>query len=125
MTKVALASGFNSLRRFNEVFHDLFHRAPSSLRRKSAVNLPDVAGGTVFRIRYRAPYDWDSMLEFLQARAVPGIETIEKGVYKRTVEIGSLSGFIEVKHLPRKDSLCVTVHFPTVAGDRKPGSTAL
>jgi AraC family transcriptional regulator, regulatory protein of adaptative response / DNA-3-methyladenine glycosylase II len=114
MTKVALASGFNSLRRFNEVFHDLFHRAPSSLRRKSAVNLPDVAGGTVFRIRYRAPYDWDSMLEFLQARAVPGIETIEKGVYKRTVEIGSLSGFIEVKHLPRKDSLCVTVHFPTV-----------
>jgi len=114
MTEVALASGFNSLRRFNEVFHDLFHRPPSSLRRKSAVNLPDVAGGTVFRIRYRAPYDWDSMLEFLRARAIPGIEAVEKGVYKRTVEIGGRSGFIEVKHLPRKDSLCVTIHFPTV-----------
>jgi AraC family transcriptional regulator, regulatory protein of adaptative response / DNA-3-methyladenine glycosylase II len=114
MTEVALASGFNSLRRFNEVFHDLFHRPPSSLRRKSAANLPDVMGGTVFRIRYRAPYDWDSMLEFFRARAIPGIETIEKNVYKRAVEIGGQCGFIEVKHLPRKDSLCVTIHFPAV-----------
>ena len=114
MTEVALASGFNSLRRFNEVFHDLFHRPPSSLRRKSAVNLTDVAGGTVFRIRYRAPYDWDSILEFLRARAIPCIETVEKDVYRRTVEIGGQSGFIEVKHLPRKDSLCVTIHFPVV-----------
>jgi len=114
MTEVALASGFNSLRRFNEVFHDLFRRPPSSLRRKSTLNPPDAAGGTVFRIRYRAPYDWDSMLEFLRARAIPGIETVEKDVYKRTVDIGGQSGFIEVKHLPRKDSLCVTIHFPTV-----------
>jgi AraC family transcriptional regulator of adaptative response / DNA-3-methyladenine glycosylase II len=114
MTEVALAAGFNSLRRFNEVFHDLFHRPPSSLRRKSAVNLPDVAGGTVFRIRYRAPYDWDSMLQFLQARAIRGIETVEKNVYRRTVEIDGRCGFIEVEHLPRKESLCVTIHFPAV-----------
>ncbi len=113
MTEVALAAGFNSLRRYNEVFHDLFHRPPSSIRRKSAIS-PDVAGGTEFRIRYRAPYDWDSMLEFLRVRAIPGIETIEKGVYKRTVEIGKQFGFIEVKHLPHKDSLCVTIHFPSV-----------
>jgi AraC family transcriptional regulator, regulatory protein of adaptative response / DNA-3-methyladenine glycosylase II len=78
------------------------------------VNSPDVASGTVFRIRYRAPYDWDLILEFLQARAIPGIETIQKGVYKRTVEMADQSGFIEVKHLPRKDSLCVTIHFPNV-----------
>jgi AraC family transcriptional regulator of adaptative response / DNA-3-methyladenine glycosylase II len=114
MTEVALAAGFNSLRRFNEVFHDLFHRPPSSLRRKSAANLPSVAGGTVFRIRYRAPYDWDYMLEFLRARAIPGIEVVEKNIYKRTVEIDGQSGFIEVEHLPRKDSLCVTIRHPNV-----------
>ncbi len=114
MTEVALAAGFSSLRRFNEVFHDLFHRPPSSLRRKSAANPPQVTGGTVFRIRYRAPYDWDSMLEFLRARAIPGIETVEDSIYKRTVEIGGRRGFIEVKHLPFKDSLCVTIHFPAV-----------
>jgi AraC family transcriptional regulator, regulatory protein of adaptative response / DNA-3-methyladenine glycosylase II len=114
MTEVALASGFSSLRRFNEVFHDLFHRPPRSIRRKSAVSFSDAGSGTEFRISYRAPYDWDSMLEFLRARAISGIETIEKGVYKRTVEIGGQCGFIEVKHLPRKDSLCVSIHFPNV-----------
>jgi AraC family transcriptional regulator of adaptative response / DNA-3-methyladenine glycosylase II len=114
MTEVALASGFNSLRRFNEVFHNLFHRPPSSIRRKAAANTPDGAGGTVFRIRYRAPYDWDSMLQFLRARAIPGIEAVEDGVYKRTVEISGKFGFIEVTHLPRKDSLSVTIYFPTV-----------
>jgi AraC family transcriptional regulator of adaptative response / DNA-3-methyladenine glycosylase II len=114
MTEVALAAGFNSLRRFNEVFHDLFHRPPSSIRHKSAAHSPDVAGGTIFRIRYRAPYDWDSMLEFLRARTIPGIETVENDVYKRTVEIGGRCGFIEVKHLPPKNSLCLTIHFPKV-----------
>ena len=54
------------------------------------------------------------MLEFLRARAIRGIETVEKDVYKRTIEIGGQCGFIEVKHLPRKDSLCVTIHFPIV-----------
>jgi AraC family transcriptional regulator, regulatory protein of adaptative response / DNA-3-methyladenine glycosylase II len=114
MTDVALAAGFTSLRRFNEVFHDLFHRPPSSLRRKSAGNLPKAAGGTVFRIRYRAPYDWDAMLDFLRARAIAGIETVEKNVYRRTVEIDRKRGFVEVEHLPRRDSLSVTIHFPTV-----------
>jgi AraC family transcriptional regulator of adaptative response / DNA-3-methyladenine glycosylase II len=114
MTEVALAAGFSSLRRFNEVFRNLFHRPPSSLRRKSALNSRDLAGGTVFRIRYRAPYDWDSMLKFLQARAIPGIETVDKNIYGRTVEIDGRCGCIEVKHLPQKESLCVTIHFPTV-----------
>ena len=36
MTEVALAAGFSSLRRFNEVFQELFKRPPSALRRKSA-----------------------------------------------------------------------------------------
>ena len=39
MIEVALAAGFNSLRRFNEVFQNLFHRPPSSLRR----SLPQIA----------------------------------------------------------------------------------
>ena len=114
MTEVALAAGFNSLRRFNEVFHGLFHRSPSSIRRKSKIDLFDVDSGTVFRIRYRAPYDWNSMLEFLRVRAIPGVEIVEKEIYKRTIDIDGKFGFIEVKHLPRKESLCVTIHFPTV-----------
>ena len=114
MREVALAAGFSSLRRFNEVFHDLFHRPPSSIRRKTAIDASGVESGTEFRIRYRAPYDWEAMLEFLRARAIPGVEVVEKGVYQRTIDVAGKIGFIDVKHLPRKESLCVSIHFPTV-----------
>src|SRR5882757_3339837 len=36
MTEVGLAAGFGSLRRFNEIFRDLFHRPPNALRRKTS-----------------------------------------------------------------------------------------
>src|SRR5580698_6319395 len=72
MTEVALAAGFGSIRRFNETFHDLFHRPPSAIRRKSHIIPADA--GVMLRLRYRPPYDWDSMLAYLTARAIPGIE---------------------------------------------------
>lgn len=40
MAEVALASGFSSIRRFNETFQQLFHRPPSTLRRARAINEP-------------------------------------------------------------------------------------
>ncbi len=112
MTEVALAAGFGSLRRFNEIFRDLFHRPPRALRRKM-LSSPTHAGVTL-RLRYRAPYDWDSMLGHLRARAVSGIELVEADRYLRTVAIGGLTGSVEVGHLPQRDSLSVTIHFPNV-----------
>jgi AraC family transcriptional regulator of adaptative response / DNA-3-methyladenine glycosylase II len=114
MTEVALAAGFSSLRRFNEVFQDLFHRPPSALRRKSSTRSPRADVGITLRIRYRPPYDWESMLSFLEARAIPGVEAVEKGCYRRTVEIGGSAGSIAVTHVPLRQSLSVTIHFPDV-----------
>jgi AraC family transcriptional regulator, regulatory protein of adaptative response / DNA-3-methyladenine glycosylase II len=115
MTEVALAAGFGSLRRFNEIFRDLFHRPPSALRRKtsgkSAASMP---AGVTLRLRYRPPYDWNSMLGHLQARAIPGVELVEKGTYRRTVEIDGFVGSVEVGHLPQRHSLSVTIRFPDV-----------
>ncbi|RZU42165.1 AlkA N-terminal domain-containing protein [Edaphobacter modestus] len=114
MTEVALAAGFTSLRRFNEVFQNLFHRPPSSLRREAGTDIPDSDGGTTLRIRYRPPYDWNSMLNFLAARAIPGVEVVNNGLYRRTIEIDGKVGTISVKHLPQRQSLCLTIHFPLV-----------
>src|ERR1700743_1322015 len=85
MTEVAMAAGFGSLRRFNETFRDLFHRAPSALRRKNSARQGEK--DVKLRLRYRPPYDWESMLSFLQARAIPGVEVVEDGRYLRTVEV--------------------------------------
>jgi AraC family transcriptional regulator of adaptative response / DNA-3-methyladenine glycosylase II len=114
MTEVALAAGFGSLRRFNEVFLELFHRPPSALRHKRTPGRANSEAGVTLRLRYRPPYDWDSMLDYLRARAIPGVEVVEDGRYLRSVEIDGSTGSVEVAHLPQRQSLSVTIRFPHV-----------
>src|SRR3954470_5940165 len=92
MADVAEAAGFGSVRRFNEIFKPLFHRPPSALRRKTCSGRAGAEAGVTLRLCYRPPYDWDSILAHLQARAIPGVEVVENGKYLRTVEIGAVSG---------------------------------
>jgi AraC family transcriptional regulator of adaptative response / DNA-3-methyladenine glycosylase II len=66
------------------------------------------------RLRYRPPYDWTSMLEFLRARAIPGVELVENGSYLRTIGIDGFTGSVQVTHLPQRQSLSVTIRFPRV-----------
>lgn len=111
MTEVAMASGFGSLRRFNEIFQRLFHRPPRALRRKVAAHAD---AGVALRLSYRPPYDWDSILNYLRERAITGVEAVENGVYRRTVALGGTDGSVEVKHLPQRHSLSVTIRFQNV-----------
>lgn len=109
MTDVALASGFGSLRRFNETFRDLFGRPPSALRSRRAHQ-----AGVTLRLRYRPPYDWPAMLAHLAARAVDGVEVVAEGRYRRTVAHEGRLGTVEVAHEPAQASLVVTIRFPSV-----------
>ncbi|HEX4166590.1 MAG TPA: AlkA N-terminal domain-containing protein [Bryobacteraceae bacterium] len=115
LTEVALAAGFGSVRRFNETFRDLFRRPPRALRRKTFVNVTSPEEGVTLRLRYRPPYDWDAMLAYLKARAIPGVEIVEKGVYQRTVELDSFTGSVAVTHLPQRQSLGIRIRFPNVS----------
>jgi AraC family transcriptional regulator, regulatory protein of adaptative response / DNA-3-methyladenine glycosylase II len=112
MAGIAAAAGFGSLRRFNETFLDLFHRPPRTLRRRKVTE--EQESDVVLRLRYRPPYDWENMLIFLQARAIPGLEIVEDNRYLRTVEIEGEVGSIAVAHLPRTQSLEVSILFPNV-----------
>lgn len=112
MAEVALAAGFRSVRRFNETFQNLFQRPPSALRRKTAATAAD--DGVTLRLRYRPPYDWESILRFMQARAIPEMEVVENGRYFRTVEMDGFSGTIEVFHQPERQNICVKIRFPNV-----------
>lgn len=114
MTDIALASGFGSIRRFNEVFRDLFHRPPTALRQKTSTIPAGAEAKVTLRLRYRPPYDWNSMLSYLQARTIPGVEVVERGSYWRTVEMDNSVGSIEVTHLLERQSLSVTIRFPNV-----------
>lgn len=88
MTDVAHASGFGSVRRFNETFRDLFGRPPRELRRSAsaAVN-GDVRKGIALRLAYSPPYAWEDTLAFLRARAIAGVESVSDCTYARSIGI--------------------------------------
>jgi len=113
MTQVALAAGFGSVRRFNETFRALYDRPPRALRRLGG---DDAAPGSaiVLGLPYEPPYDWDAMLAFLAGRAIPGIEQVAGGVYRRTLAIGDAHGTVEIAHEPAASRLRATIRFPRV-----------
>lgn len=94
MSEVALASGFGSIRRFNETFQRLFDRPPGALRR-SGVTTPS-RGAVTVRLPYRAPYDWRAVLGFLKARAIRGVEVIDGDAYFRTMAVDGMHGVVRV-----------------------------
>jgi AraC family transcriptional regulator, regulatory protein of adaptative response / DNA-3-methyladenine glycosylase II len=113
MAEVALASGFNSVRRFNETFQQLFGRPPASLRRIRDRGKRE-AGALSVHLTYRPPYDWEAMLAFLAARAIPGVEAVADRVYHRSIAIGDAVGVLSVA-LADKNRVNATVRFPNMA----------
>jgi AraC family transcriptional regulator, regulatory protein of adaptative response / DNA-3-methyladenine glycosylase II len=98
MTQVAFAAGFGSIRRFNETFQTLYGRPPSELRRLSGDDVALPENGVIdLLLRYQPPYDWPAMLSFLAARAIPGIERVERGSYARTFSLDGIQGTVTVR----------------------------
>jgi AraC family transcriptional regulator, regulatory protein of adaptative response / DNA-3-methyladenine glycosylase II len=67
----------------------------------------------VFELDYRPPYDWKSMLAFLAARAVTGVEQIDNGAYRRTARLRRDGrehlGWLEVSPAEKKSALRVVM----------------
>ena len=112
ITEVAFASGFSSLRRFNDAFVDRYGMPPTQLRRRAVDGADRAAdGGTsTLQLAYRPPFDWAAMLSFLSARALTGIEHVTDGTYARTVHIGQAKGWVAVRQSRKKHAL--EVEFP-------------
>ena len=113
MAEVALASGFGSVRRFNETFRALFDRPPGALRRKSGVDT-SARDGVTLKLAYRPPYDWPGMLAALAARATPRTEWIDGGVWHRRIDLDGDHGNVAVAHLPESNAVAVTIRCSSV-----------
>jgi AraC family transcriptional regulator, regulatory protein of adaptative response / DNA-3-methyladenine glycosylase II len=113
MSDIAMASGFGSIRRFNETFRRLYQRPPGTLRRSSGVSVSPGAAVTVL-LRYRPPYDWPAMIAFLRQRAIPGVEIVSDEAYVRTIDIGGAQGVVRVRPVPG-NALEANVRFPKLS----------
>ena len=112
MTEVALAAGFGSIRRFNETFRQLYKRPPTALRRMGVTEESvGTTGAVAVKLGYRPPYDWEAILSFLRARAIPGIEAVSSSRYARTIAIGEERGVLVVEPAER-NCLRATVRVP-------------
>ncbi|MGI8691338.1 MAG: AlkA N-terminal domain-containing protein [Geodermatophilaceae bacterium] len=84
MADVAFASGFASVRQFNDTIRTVFARTPTELRR-SARATASTPGTLSLRLPYRVPFEVGSLLSFLAAHAVPGVEEGDATAYRRTL----------------------------------------
>ncbi len=93
ITRVAFASGFRSVRRFNALFAERFGRPPSEMRRGA-----HRGEACLVRLGVRAPFAWEPLLAFLAARATPRVEQVEGDAYRRTLAIDPHRGWLEARY---------------------------
>ena len=112
MHDLALASGFGSVRRFNATFLKTYGRTPTQLRKASRqiVALPD--SEYRFLLRFRPPFCWTALLEFLAPRAIPGVEIVEGDTYRRVFSLDHHIGSINAALDKASDSIVLSIHFP-------------
>jgi AraC family transcriptional regulator, regulatory protein of adaptative response / DNA-3-methyladenine glycosylase II len=97
IAEVAFASGFGSIRQFNRDMREVFRASPSELRsRRRRTDRLAADGGLMVRLPLQQPFDWGSVAAFLAERAVPGVESVEDGVYRRTISLDGAAGVLEV-----------------------------
>jgi AraC family transcriptional regulator of adaptative response / DNA-3-methyladenine glycosylase II len=108
LAEIALEAGFRSVRQFNHDLRRTFGRSPTELRRGRR-RRPGAGARVELELSYRPPLDWPRAIEFLQARATPGVEVAEHDRYRRTVEVGGSPGAIEIRLAPSEPKLILAV----------------
>jgi AraC family transcriptional regulator of adaptative response / DNA-3-methyladenine glycosylase II len=125
MTEVALASGFRSVRQFNQVMRAVFDRPPGELRRRGPAARAPSGGAVRLRLAFRPPLAWRPLLAFLASRAIRGVEEVELGPaesgpgagrYRRTFAGPDGPGLLEVSMAPDGRALDLAVRGPGGAG---------
>ncbi|HEV3481483.1 MAG TPA: AlkA N-terminal domain-containing protein, partial [Candidatus Acidoferrales bacterium] len=109
ITEIAFASGFSSLRRFNDAFSTRYGMPPSQLRKSAFDDASIVMGSdtSTLQLSYRPPYDWPGMLAFLKARELKGVEWVTDSFYARTAQLDDHKGWIKVTQAKKKNALMV------------------
>jgi AraC family transcriptional regulator of adaptative response / DNA-3-methyladenine glycosylase II len=84
-SEVAFAAGFASIRQFNDTIREVFATTPTALRRPSG---PTAEPGAIeLRLAYRAPMDLARTLDYLAARAIPGVESYDGVSFQRVLRL--------------------------------------
>lgn len=82
IAEIAFASGFQSIRRFNEAFKLRFKKSPTAYRDEKTSRM---ANDVRISIPVHSPYDWQTVLAYLKRHETFGVERIDGDQYQRFV----------------------------------------
>jgi AraC family transcriptional regulator of adaptative response / DNA-3-methyladenine glycosylase II len=110
--EIAFAAGFGSVRQLNRACREVFRMSPRQLRaRRRTTDRLAADGGLLLRLPFKGPLDWPALLDYLAARAIPGVEHVSDRVYRRTIVVNGDPGVLEL--LPGADDhLLLRAHLP-------------
>ncbi len=103
MAQVAFAAGFSSIRQFNDTIRAVFGSSPTGLRSWVAERGRHVANGSTslqLRLPFRKPLTPDNLFGHLAATAIPGVEEVRDGTYRRTLRLTHGPGIVELAPTP-------------------------
>ncbi|KFG73025.1 bifunctional transcriptional activator/DNA repair enzyme AdaA [Streptomyces mutabilis] len=108
VTEIAFASGFASVRQFNDTIRAVYAATPSELRAAAPARSRAGAGapsaGLPLRLAHRGPHHAGPVFDLLQQEAVAGVEEVSgpKGrrVYRRTLRLPYGTGIVAVDERP-------------------------
>jgi AraC family transcriptional regulator of adaptative response / DNA-3-methyladenine glycosylase II len=88
LADVAFASGFASVRQFNDTVREVYAVTPRDLRASGAAGAPgQPPGDLTVRLAVRRPFAAGALLRFLADHAVPGVEEVVGEHYRRTLRL--------------------------------------
>ncbi len=115
MADVAYASGFSSIRRFNDAIARTYGRCPTNLRRARPGGAEERSSEIRLLLAFRPPYDWAGVCAYLAARATPGVECVEADTYRRSIRVGDAKGVVSVEPVSGTHRLLARIRLDSAA----------
>ncbi|MEU7423638.1 AlkA N-terminal domain-containing protein [Streptomyces sp. NPDC040750] len=120
VTEIAFASGFASVRQFNDTVREVYDTTPTELRaaapRGREARRATPGAGIPLRLAYRGPYQAAAVFDQLAREAVPGVEEVTGArgarTYRRTLRLPYGTALVAVAERTRA---------PRTGGGTRPG----
>lgn len=108
MTEIAYASGFKSIRRFNDAFKEKFKNNPSQIRRAQ----PEKNIGIKISLSYRPPFNFEGLLFSYRIHKMSHLEWFTENSMLRFFEMGGNVGSVTIYDDPKNSQLIADIDFP-------------
>jgi AraC family transcriptional regulator, regulatory protein of adaptative response / DNA-3-methyladenine glycosylase II len=101
---VAFAAGFSSIRQFNDTVRAVCDLTPTALRQRAQARFgrhqTGATGALSLRLPVRTPFAYEGAFGHLAASAVPGVEEVRNGAFRRTLRLPNGTGIVSLTPQP-------------------------